>query len=75
MSKDIRTRSSTPAGTDVHTKVLVLHLSRHTYVRHESLAFLNSTSAFHDTIRTRLTSRTGITIIAAETEKTCGPKL
>ena len=46
LSKDIRTRSSTPAGTDIDAKVMSYILVSQTYAGNEGLAFWNSTSAF-----------------------------
>ena len=46
VSKDIRARSSTPAGTDVDAELLSYISVSRTYVGDEGLAFWNSTSAF-----------------------------
>ena len=46
LSKNIRARSSTPAGTNVDAKLLSYISVSRTYVGDEGLAFWNSTSAF-----------------------------
>jgi len=46
LSKDIRARSSTPAGTDVDAEVLSFISACQTYVGDDGLAFWNSTSAY-----------------------------
>jgi len=46
LSKDIRARSSTPAGTDFDAELLSYISVSRTYVGDEGLAFWNSTSAF-----------------------------
>jgi len=46
LSKDIPTRSSTPAGTDVDAEVLSYISASKTHDGDESLAYWNSTSAF-----------------------------